>query len=182
VPNLESAHEKGDPYDVDRFVYAQEHDHARALVESREGRKRSHWMWYVFPQLAGLGSSPMAERYAIRNLADADAYFRHPVLGPRLVLCAEAALGVAGRSASEIFGTPDDLKLRSCATLFARVSPPGSAFHRLLDRFFGGQPDPRTLALLQRRRGHADAAGAGDGASIAADRPRTSERAGGGAG
>jgi uncharacterized protein (DUF1810 family) len=150
MPDRDHSREMADPNDLDRFVRAQEHDHDVALGEIRSGRKRSHWMWYVFPQLAGIGSSAMAERYAIRSLAEADAYLRHPVLGPRLVACAEAALGVEGRSATEIFGTPDDLKLRSCATLFARVAAAGSPFHRLLDRFFDGQPDPRTTALLER--------------------------------
>jgi uncharacterized protein (DUF1810 family) len=105
-------------------------------------------MWYVFPQLDGLGSSSAARRYAIRSLAEAEAYLRHPLLGPRLTAIAEAALAVEGRSAREIFGAPDDLKLRSSATLFARVSPDGSVFHRLLDRYFDGTPDGRTLALL----------------------------------
>ena len=127
-----------DPHDLDRFVQAQEGDHARALAEVRAGRKRSHWMWYIFPQLDGLGSSATARRYAIKNLAEARAYLGHPVLGPRLVECAEAALGVEGRSAFEIFGSPDDMKLRSCATLFACVSPAGSVFHRLLDRYYQG--------------------------------------------
>jgi uncharacterized protein (DUF1810 family) len=137
-----------DPHDLDRFVRAQEGDYERALAEVRSGRKRTHWMWYVFPQLDGLGSSPTARRYAIRGLADAEAYLAHPVLGPRLAECAEAALGVEGRTALEIFGSPDDLKLRSCATLFACVSPEGSVFHRLLDKFFRGERDGRTLRLL----------------------------------
>ena len=160
-----------DPYDLHRFVHAQEHDYARALDELRHGRKRSHWMWYVFPQLAGLGSSAMAERYAIRSLAEAKAYLRHAVLGPRLVTCAEAALDIDGRTATEIFGTPDDLKLRSCATLFAQVSAPDSAFHRLLDRFFGGQPDPRTLELLGYEHPAAPAPSADDRASRGPDDP-----------
>jgi uncharacterized protein (DUF1810 family) len=137
-----------DPYDLSRFVEAQEDDYDRALAEIRGGRKRSHWMWYVFPQYDGLGFSSISRRYAIKSLAEAEAYLRHPVLGPRLVACAEAALGVEGRSASEIFGSPDDLKLRSCATLFARVSPPGSVFERLLEKFYQGRPDDRTLRLL----------------------------------
>ena len=137
-----------DPHDLDRFVQAQEGDHARALAEVRAGRKRSHWMWYIFPQLDGLGSSATARRYAIKNLAEARAYLGHPVLGPRLVECAEAALGVEGRSAFEIFGSPDDMKLRSCATLFACVSPAGSVFHRLLDRYYQGKSDDKTLQLL----------------------------------
>jgi uncharacterized protein (DUF1810 family) len=138
-----------DPHDLGRFVEAQRGDYARALAEIRSGRKQSHWMWYVFPQLAGLGRSTTAQQFAIRSAAEAAAYLRHPDLGPRLAECAEAALGVEGRSAHEIFGTPDDAKLRSCATLFARVSPAGSVFHRLLDRFFEGRPDARTLELLE---------------------------------
>jgi uncharacterized protein (DUF1810 family) len=108
-----------DPFDLDRFVQAQEHNYDRALAEVRSGRKRTHWMWYVFPQFAGLGFSAMAERYAIRSRAEAEAYLRHPVLGPRLVEISAAALAVEGRAAFDIFDTPDDLKLRSCATLFA---------------------------------------------------------------
>jgi uncharacterized protein (DUF1810 family) len=140
----------GDPHDLARFVAAQREVHAQALAEIRAGHKRNHWMWFVFPQLDGLGSSPMARRYAIRGLAEAEAYLRHPVLGPRLRACAEAAVEVPDRTARDIFGTPDDLKLRSCATLFARVSPAGSVFHRLLDRYFAGEPDRRTLELLAR--------------------------------
>jgi uncharacterized protein (DUF1810 family) len=140
--------EAGDPHDLARFVQAQEDDYARALGEIRGGRKRSHWMWYVFPQLDGLGSSLTSKRYAIKNLAEAEAYLAHPVLGPRLRECAEAALGVEGRSASEIFGSPDDVKLRSCATLFACVSPAGSVFERLLDKYYRGERDGKTLRLL----------------------------------
>jgi uncharacterized protein (DUF1810 family) len=136
-----------DPHDLARFVQAQEDDE-RALSEIRSGRKRSHWMWYVFPQYDGLGFSPTSRRYAIKSLAEARAYPSHPVPGPRLVECAKAALGVEGRSAYEIFGSPDDMKLRSCATLFARVSPAGSVFQRLLDKYFQDQPDVRTLRLL----------------------------------
>ena len=139
-----------DPHDLERFVLAQEGVYDRALAEVRSGRKRTHWMWFVFPQLDGLGSSPTARQYAIRSLAEAEAYLRHPVLGPRLVECCEAAVGVEGRTAHEVFGSPDDLKLRSCATLFARVSPPGSVFERVLARFFDGRPDPATLRLLGR--------------------------------
>jgi uncharacterized protein (DUF1810 family) len=137
-----------DPFDLDRFVRAQAGDYARALAEVRAGRKESHWMWYVFPQLAGLGSSPTAKRYGVTGRAEAAAYLAHPVLGPRLVEIAGAALAVEGRSANEIFGSPDDLKLRSCATLFAAVAPPGSAFERLLEKYFGGQTDARTLTML----------------------------------
>jgi uncharacterized protein (DUF1810 family) len=137
-----------DPYKLSRFVQAQEADYARAIAEIRSGLKRSHWMWYVFPQIAGLGSSPTSVRYAIESLAEARAYLAHPVLGPRLLECAEAALAVPGRSAAEIFGSPDDRKLRSCATLFASVSPPGSVFDRVLDKYFGGKKDENTVRLL----------------------------------
>jgi uncharacterized protein (DUF1810 family) len=137
-----------DPYDLNRFILAQENDYAPALAEIRSGRKRTHWMWYIFPQLDGLGFSETARRYAIRGPNEARAYLEHPVLGPRLVECAEAVLAVQCRSAREIFGTPDDLKLRSCATLFAEVSPAGSVFHRLIQVYFGGAPDGRTLTLL----------------------------------
>lgn len=137
-----------DPYDLNRFVLAQEDDYEQALYEVRSGRKRSHWMWYIFPQLDGLGFSATSRRYSIKSLPEAEAYLSHPILGPRLRECAEAALGVAGRSAYEIFGSPDDMKLRSCATLFACVSPAGSVFERLLDKYFRGESDPSTLRLL----------------------------------
>ena len=138
-----------DPFDLQRFVDAQARYYEQALRELRAGTKRSHWMWFVFPQLAGLGSSATAVRYAIGSREEAEAYLRHPVLGPRLVACAEAACGVPQRSARDVFGAPDDLKLRSSATLFAHVSPAGSVFHRLLDRYFDGVPDDRTLRLLR---------------------------------
>jgi len=137
-----------DPHDLERFVQAQAGSWEAALGELRRGRKESHWMWHVFPQLAGLGQSDRSRRYAIRDRSEAEAYLAHPVLGPRLVACAGALLAVPGRTAHDILGSPDDLKLRSCATLFAAISPPGTVFHRLLDRFFEGRPDPRTLALL----------------------------------
>ena len=139
-----------DPFDLVRFVHAQADTYAQALAEIRAGRKRSHWMWFVFPQIAGLGSSAMAERYAIRSLAEAREYLQHPVLGPRLLECSESACAVTNRSALEIFGTPDDLKLRSSATLFDAVSAPGSVFNRALQKFFDGQRDARTLAIIGR--------------------------------
>jgi uncharacterized protein (DUF1810 family) len=139
-----------DPWRMSRFVEAQSDTYARALAELRAGRKRSHWMWFVFPQVAGLGFSSMSVRYAISGRAEARAYLAHPVLGPRLRECADALLAFDGaRPATQIFGHPDDLKLRSSATLFAQVSPPGSVFHRLLERYFGGRADDATLALLQ---------------------------------
>ncbi len=140
----------GDPFDLDRFVEAQADDYATALAEVRGGRKRSHWMWFVFPQLAGLGFSSAAQLYGIKSRAESEAYLRHPVLGPRLVECCEAALGVEGRSAEAIFGHTDAMKLRSCATLFESVSPPGSVFGRVVEKFFRGTRDDRTLAILGR--------------------------------
>ena len=137
-----------DPYRLSRFVEAQRGVYAGALAEIRAGRKRSHWMWYIFPQIAGLGSSPMAEKYAIQSVAEAKAYLVHPVLGTRLIECCEAAVAVEGRTAHEIFGSPDDLKLRSSATLFAKVSPAGSVFERLLAKYYEGDRDERTLRLL----------------------------------
>ena len=142
-----------DPHDLERFLRAQEDSYAPALAELRSGRKRSHWMWFVFPQLAGLGRSEMALRYGIRDADEARAYLRHPLLGARLLECGNAALGIDGSSAEEVFGSPDDLKLRSSATLFASVSPDASVFHRLLDRYFEGRGDERTIAMLQRAAG-----------------------------
>ncbi len=136
-----------DPYDLARFVNAQAADYARALSELRSGRKRSHWMWYVFPQLAGLGRSPTAQRYAIRGVAEAVAYLEHPVLGPRLVEAAEVVLAVEDRTALELFGEPDCFKLHSSATLFAQVAP-GGVFDRLLQRYFDGRRDEATVRLL----------------------------------
>ena len=139
-------------YDLDRFVEAQRDIYDEAIAEIRSGRKRSHWMWFVFPQIAGLGMSETSRRYAIRNRAEAEAYLAHPVLGPRLLESAEAVLALEGRSALDVFGSPDDMKLRSCATLFAAVSAPGSVFERVLDRYFGGEADGRTLRLLRSER------------------------------
>jgi uncharacterized protein (DUF1810 family) len=136
-----------DPFDLERFVHAQAADYDRALSELRAGEKRSHWMWYIFPQIDGLGNSPMSRRYSIKSAAEAGAYLGHPVLGPRLRECATVVNGVAGRSALEIFGSPDDLKLRSCATLFAQVSD-DSVFEQLIQKYFKGQQDGETLRLL----------------------------------
>ena len=123
-----------DPHDLRRFVRAQESDYDQALAEIKSGRKRTHWMWYIFPQIDGLAFSSTSQYYAIKGIAEARAYLDHSILGPRLMACAEAVVAVEGRSANEIFGSPDDLKLRSCATLFACVSPPGSVFDRVLFR------------------------------------------------
>ena len=137
--------------DLERFVQAQTRDYDVALSELRAGKKRSHWMWYIFPQFEGLGSSPISQRYAIKSVAEANAYLAHPVLGPRLLECAEAVIRIEGRSAAEIFGYPDDLKLRSCATLFAHVSPNGSVFHRIIEKYFDDEQDPETLRIVNRR-------------------------------
>jgi uncharacterized protein (DUF1810 family) len=139
---------ESDPYDLERFVRAQEHDYPSALRELRSGQKRSHWMWYIFPQYRGLGFSATSRRYAIGSVGEAQAFLRHPVLGPRLRECANAVLAIANRSATEIFGSPDDLKLHSSATLFAHLSPPESEFERLLQRYWNGVPDRATLELL----------------------------------
>lgn len=143
----------GDPYDLGRFVQAQEDYYEQALSEIRGGRKRSHWMWYIFPQFEGLGISWTSKRYSVKSVAEAEAYLAHPVLGPRLVECAEAALRVEGLSAVEIFGSPDDMKLRSCATLFACVSSEGSVFHWMIDKYFQGKRDDRTLRLIGKAHG-----------------------------
>lgn len=137
-----------DRHDLSRFVQAQEEHYEQALSEIRSGRKRSHWMWYIFPQFHGLGFSSTSRRYSIRSTAEVEAYLSHPILGPRLVECIEAVIRVEGRSAFEIFGSPDDMKLRSCATLFACASPAGSVFDQLLNKYFQDGRDAKTLRLL----------------------------------
>ena len=135
--------------DLSRFVTAQAGVYATALEEIRRGRKRTHWMWFVFPQLRGLGVSPTAQHFGITGEAEARAYLEHPVLGPRLIECCEALLPHAGKSPESIFGYPDYLKLRSCMTLFAHVSETGSVFHSVLEKFYDGKADEMTLELLQ---------------------------------
>jgi uncharacterized protein (DUF1810 family) len=137
-----------DPFDLQRFVDAQAPVIEDAIAELRAGRKRSHWMWFVFPQLAGLGSSAMAQRYAIGGREEARAYLAHPVLGARLVRCAEAILSVHGASAREILGSPDDLKLQSSMTLFSALPAAPAVFARVLERFYGGERCPATRARL----------------------------------
>ncbi len=139
-----------DPYDLQRFVDAQANIYERALSEIKSGRKRSHWMWFIFPQVEGLGTSSMSRRFAIRSAAEARAYLDHALLGPRLLESAEAALAVQTSSALELFGSPDDMKLRSCATLFGSVSSEGSVFTQLIHKYFAGSTDERTLWLLGR--------------------------------
>ena len=133
---------------LERFVEAQEGVYPRALAELTAGSKASHWMWFVFPQIAGLGASPMAQRYAISGLDEARAYLRHPVLGPRLVAAATAALPHAKAGARRVFGSPDDLKFRSSMTLFAAADPAQPVFRQVLDAYFGGEADPATLQRL----------------------------------
>jgi len=133
--------------DLERFVRAQDGVYERARAELAAGSKRSHWMWFVFPQLAGLGSSPTAQAYSIRDLAEARAYLAHPVLGPRLAECAATLLTVEGRTAEQILGYPDDLKLRSSMTLFAEAATDPAVFRQVLERYYDG-PDARTLQLL----------------------------------
>jgi uncharacterized protein (DUF1810 family) len=148
IPFWRPMNEAEDPRTLARFVRAQEPDYERALAELVSGKKRTHWMWYIFPQLEGLGSSDISKRYALRGAAEARAYLDHPVLGPRLHACANALMAIEGRSAEEIMGYPDDLKLLSSATLFAAVLPSGSVFQRLIAKYYGGKPDGKTLRLL----------------------------------
>ena len=136
-----------DPHDLERFVAAQAPVIEGVRDELRAGRKRSHWMWFVFPQLKGLGSSNLAEHYGIASLAEARAYLAHPVLGPRVRECCALVLAVPERSAHEILGSPDDLKFRSCLTLFSLAAPQEPVFPQALQRFYGGESDPRTVAL-----------------------------------
>ncbi len=141
-----------DPYDLERFVRAQDPVIDQVLRELRQGRKTTHWMWFVFPQLRGLGRTEMAWRYGITGLPEARAYREHPVLGPRLLDCTRAVLAIRERSAREILGTPDDLKLRSSMTLFeaASVDP---EFPAVIDALYGGIADLRTVAMLGRSEG-----------------------------
>ena len=141
----------GPAFDLDRFVTAQAPVFADVLAELENGRKTTHWMWFVFPQLRDLGRSAMAQHYGIASLAEAQAYLQHEILGPRLHACCELLLRLPSRSAHEIFGTPDDMKLKSCMTLFAAAADgvEGKApFEAVLHRYYGGETDAKTLALL----------------------------------
>jgi uncharacterized protein (DUF1810 family) len=137
-----------DPFSLQRFIDAQALVIDRVRAELRDGRKASHWMWFVFPQISGLGRSAMAERYAVASKAEAAAYLRHPVLGPRLRECTELVNRISDRTAHDIFGSPDDLKFRSCMTLFARATADNGVFLAALERYFDGVPDPKTLERL----------------------------------
>ena len=139
-----------DPHDLARFVDAQAPVLGAVMAELAAGRKRSHWMWFVFPQIEGLGFSAMAQRYAIGSLEEARAYLAHPVLGERLRRCTDLVLAVEGRGITAILGSPDDLKFRSSMTLFGRAAPGEERFQAALDRCFAGEPDAATLARLER--------------------------------
>lgn len=140
-----------DGFDLNRFVEAQTGVYETALAELRGGRKRSHWMWFIFPQITGPGSSAMARRYAIGSLAEARAYLAHPLLGERLRTCTRAVNAWEDRSAHTLFGAPDDVKFRSSMTLFAQADPDAPDFTRALATFFDGRPDPLTLERLSQR-------------------------------
>jgi uncharacterized protein (DUF1810 family) len=137
-----------DRFQLRRFVDAQQPVYEEVLGELRAGRKRSHWMWFIFPQIAGLGHSAMAERFALSSLDEAVAYLAHPVLGQRLRECSVLVAGVEGRSIAEIFGHPDDMKFRSSMTLFSQAAPQEPIFAACLQKYFGGEPDQQTLAKL----------------------------------
>jgi uncharacterized protein (DUF1810 family) len=137
-----------DPFNLQRFLDAQAPVYERARRELEAGRKESHWMWFIFPQIAGLGQSPMSIRFAIASLDEAMAYLAHPVLGARLRECARLMLDLEAKTARDIFGSIDEVKFRSSMTLFARAAPDDEAFQRCLDRYFAGDPDSATLARL----------------------------------
>jgi uncharacterized protein (DUF1810 family) len=139
---------QSDPYDLQRFVDAQGRVYDTVVAELRGGRKRTHWMWFVFPQLRGLGSSPTAMRFAISSIDEARAYLDHELLGARLRECADLVRRIDGRTAEEIFGWPDDMKLRSSMTLFSRAADDNAEFVAVLDKFYEGEEDPATLARL----------------------------------
>ena len=141
-----------DPFNLDRFLKAQQHDYERALAELRAGRKETHWIWYVLPQLRGLGLSSMANFYGIASRQEAEAYLAHPVLGARLKECVSAINALEGRSAVDVLGLIDAAKFRSCVTLFAAVQPEEPVFQEALRKYFVGAPDRKTLALLEQPR------------------------------
>jgi uncharacterized protein (DUF1810 family) len=140
---------KADPYDLQRFAEAQAQINSRVTAELAAGAKQSHWMWFIFPQIAGLGFSAMAQRYAIGSRAEAEAYLAHPILGARLIECTRLVLGVKNRTIHDILGSPDDVKFRSSMTLFGAVSDDPS-FARAIERYYAGVPDQATLEILER--------------------------------
>lgn len=144
-----TADDTDDPFDLNRFVQAQAPIYADVQAELAAGCKRSHWMWFIFPQIDGLGFSATTKRYSIKSSDQARAYLAHPVLGERLLECTRNLLAINGRSAQEIFGRPDDMKLQSSMTLFATISPAESVFSGVLDKYFKGERDPRTVELIK---------------------------------
>ena len=145
--------DRDDPFNLHRFVISQEKIYDTVLSELKSGRKRTHWMWYIFPQIDGLGYSSTSQYYAIKSREEALQYLKHHVLGRRLLESTEAVLGIEGRSISEIFGYPDDMKLKSSMTLFASIADPNSVFVRVLDKYFHGERDVITLSLLEKLKG-----------------------------
>ncbi len=143
-------HNHDNTFDLNRFTDTQAGTYETALAELKNGQKSTHWMWYIFPQIDGLGRSTTARFYSIKSLEEARQYLKNPVLGARLLECAEVVLAIDGRTASEIFGYPDDLKLKSSMTLFASVATPGSVFVRVLDKYFFGEQDGRTIQLSEQ--------------------------------
>ena len=139
-----------DPYNLQRFVDAQNQVIEEVRSELRAGRKRTHWMWFIFPQIRGLGGSPMSQKFAISSLQEAKAYLAHPVLGARLIECTQLINAIEGRSISQIFGYPDDLKFHSCITLFAQADANEPAFQQALSKYFGGEQDSATIQELRR--------------------------------
>ena len=139
-----------DPFDLRRFLEAQEGEYSQALSELKRGRKESHWIWFIFPQIDGLGHSSTSKHYAIKSMAEAREYLKHPVLGRRLKECCEAVLALGEKDIAKVLGYPDDLKFRSSMTLFAEVAGQASVFAKLLQKYFAGRPDDRTLEILQR--------------------------------
>lgn len=151
VPRKESSgmkEKRNDRFDLQRFLSAQDNVYEQVLAELRNGAKRTHWMWFIFPQIDGLGFSPTTRHFAIKSIEEARSYLSHPVLGARLQECAEAVLAVQGRSVSDIFGDPDDMKLHSSVTLFAQIAGPDSVFARILDKYFQGGQDVKTITIL----------------------------------
>lgn len=148
--NSSTTPQGGDPFDLNRFVNAQSAVYDDVLTELRNGRKESHWMWFIFPQIAGLGHSSTSQYYAIKSLDEARHYLGHPVLGKRLLECTERILVIDGKTALEVFGSPDDMKLKSSATLFAHIAEPNSPFVRVLHKYFHDERDSRTLQLVSQ--------------------------------
>ncbi|HEV7350452.1 DUF1810 domain-containing protein [Telluribacter sp.] len=143
-----------DTFNLNRFLTAQKNEYSTALQEIRNGRKRSHWMWFIFPQVLGLGQTETSRYYAIRSEEEATAYLNHLVLGQRLLEISEALLSIKDKTATEVLGYPDDLKLKSSMTLFSIVSDRHSIFERVLDRYFGGEKDQKTVQILDRMKDH----------------------------